>query len=824
MTQIKAHAKTKWNATQAQMTHDPEEFLAHLGPGHKQLLKDHLLSVSEGTQKRAQKAGLSASGALIGLLHDLGKYSADFQSYLSQITVAQDTEEEKPVRGSVDHSTAGAQTIWRTLSAPGAPTQIARELLALCIASHHSGMIDCIAPDGADKLSQRIDKPDAHSHHEEAWANADPAIKEKAAELLQDPRIVGELDQVTRRIRATDAQDTPRRLKLGLLARFLFSCLIDADRTDTSAACNPTAAALRQDGHYVDWKTLAARLEDYLRGLKNTTPVDVIRQEISQFCNAASQRPKGAFTLTVPTGGGKTLASLRFALHHAAKWKMDRIIYVCPYTSIIDQNASTARRILEPTGSPFASIILEHHSNLTPRKLTWRSKLLSENWDAPVVFTTAVQFLESLFGAGTRPARRMHQLANSVLIFDEIQTLPIRCVHLFNNGLNFLIEQCGATAVLCTATQPLLHRVQATKGALSLHAEIAPDSAALFTRLRRTEARYHAKPGGWEHREAAELADSEAQRAGGCLVVVNTKKEALSIFRECRAISSIPVSHLSTNMCPAHRMKVLFHLKKRLAARKPVICVSTQLIEAGVDISFGSAIRAAAGLDSIAQTAGRCNRNGEAPIGQVHIIELAGGIPPALEEIRAAQKQGLRVLNEYAPASQGAALDPADPAMTEQYFRYHFFDRAKEMGYPVGPQIAGRNDTLLRMLSDNTLAAGHSRSQLLLRQSFMTAAEAFEAIDTNTQGIVVPYMRKGRAIIAALCSTADPAALFVLGKQAQRFTVNVFPQVLEKLNKAGALHETQAGTGIHYLDEKYYNDADFGLNIEGAEEMELQLA
>jgi CRISPR-associated endonuclease/helicase Cas3 len=184
--------------------------------------------------------------------------------------------------------------------------------------------------------------------------------------------------------------------------------------------------------------------------------MDVLRREVSAHCLSASIRPKGTFTLTVPTGGGKTLASLRFALNHAAKWKMERVIYVSPYTSIIDQNADVVRGILEPRGTEFATVLLEHHSNLTPLKQTWRSKVLSENWDAPVVFTTAVQLLEALFGSGTRAVRRMHQMANAVLIFDEIQTLPVRCVHLFNNAMNFLVEQCGSSVVLCTATQPLL--------------------------------------------------------------------------------------------------------------------------------------------------------------------------------------------------------------------------------------------------------------------------------------------------------------------------------------------------------------------------------
>jgi CRISPR-associated endonuclease/helicase Cas3 len=186
--------------------------------------------------------------------------------------------------------------------------------------------------------------------------------------------------------------------------------------------------------------------------------VDQLRCEISEHCLAASERPKGVFTLTVPTGGGRTLASLRFAMHHARRWGMDRVICVRPYISIADQNAEVVRKVLEPEGCDFASIVLEHHSSLTPDKESWRGSVLAENWDAPVIFTTAVQVLEALFGGGTRSARRLHALAKAVIIFDEVQTLPVRMMHMFNNAVNFLAEQCGASVVLCTATQPLLIR------------------------------------------------------------------------------------------------------------------------------------------------------------------------------------------------------------------------------------------------------------------------------------------------------------------------------------------------------------------------------
>jgi CRISPR-associated endonuclease/helicase Cas3 len=503
---------------------------------------------------------------------------------------------------------------------------------------------------------------------------------------------------------------------------------------------------------------------------------------------------------------------------------MDRIIYVSPYTSIIDQNADVVRQILEPAGSEFASVVLEHHSNLTPLKDTWRSKVLSENWDAPVVFTTAVQFLDALFGPGTRAARRMHQMANAVLIFDEIQTVPVRCVHLFNNAVNFLVEQCGSTVVLCTATQPLLHKVDAGKGAIRLgeNAELMRDVGALFAKIQRHQVVDGRKPGGWEYGEAAGLAVTEARESGSCLVVVNTKREALSIYKECRAAAPDFLAYqLSTNMCPAHRLKIFESIRRR-PADTPVICVSTQLIEAGVDISFGSAIRALAGLDSIAQAAGRCNRHGESAMGQVHVINLSGEVPKKLADIRKAQEAAQRVLDENFAETGSRNVDLSNPDLIEKYFRYYFFDRRKEMDYPVGPDKAERDDTLLRMLGDNSLAVAASvpPPPIFMRQAFKTAAAAFEPIDANTRGVIVPYTPAGQAIIGELCAAHEVEKQFSLLRWAQRFTVNVFPDVLERLQQARAVHEVQEGTGILFLDEKYYSN-DYGLSEKGDEEMQF---
>jgi CRISPR-associated endonuclease/helicase Cas3 len=817
-------------------------FLAHLRPpGEEQLLRDHLLRVSAITSRLAAKVGMPRVGALIGLAHDLGKYSTAFQQYLRKVAgdAAMEMEPDFSLRGSVDHSTAGAQIIARGfIGAEEQTGRFAAEALALCIVSHHSGFIDCILPNGKDGLLQRLSKDDVLSHRSEAWSSVEAAIRAPLESLLNDPEVAVEITAAMDRIRTTDSDEVIQPFKQGLLLRLLFSCLIDGDRTDTADFDKPRGASFRQHGEYVSWQDLIDRLERKLAMFQNGGWVDQCRRDISSHCLAGAERRKGIFTLTVPTGGGKTLASLRFALHHAQRWGMERVIYVSPYISIADQNAQVVREVLEPKECDFASIVLEHHSNLTEEKESWRGSVLAENWDAPVVFTTAVQVLEALFGGGTRSARRLHALANAVIVFDEVQTIPIRAIHLFNNAVNFLVEQCGASVVLCTATQPLLHKVDKCKGAMKQGTELMPNPPKLFRDLRRYETFDRTnKPGGWSAAEVSALAMDEMREQGSCLVIVNTKRDALAIYAEWKEqlktleekMDAGCLVHLSTHMCPAHRLEALNRMKASLNPQigKHVLCVSTQLIEAGVDIDFATVVRDLAGLDSIAQAAGRCNRNGERAIGRVHIIKMAQALPRQLGEIRCAQENARRVLNDWREDEGERPFELSDPRQMEQFFKYHFFARANLMDYPVEPPIALRDDTLLQMLGENSMAVydakikGVTRSGMM--QSFHTAAQAFQAIDCQTQGVVVPFRKEGKDLIAELSAAHDLALEFRLLRRAQMFSVNVFQHEMESLKRNDAVYEAQPGTGVLCLREGFYSD-EFGLALDGTERMESLIA
>lgn len=823
------------------------EFVAHYREydGKIQSVSGHLQGVADKSKLFAKKIGLEEQGELIGLLHDLGKYSNEFQNYLGSAVglLRQDEDEEfvdaKGKKGKVDHSSAGAQFVWQELAKHGQLGEIVGQILALCVASHHSGLIDCLGASehnmGQDVFSKRMNKLDERTHLEEVIGKADQGIVAKARELLAQPEMLQNIQQGIRKIILAEPEKNDKSIisqqKIGLLVRFLFSCLIDADRIDTADFESPKGAALRMHGRYVDWGTLADRLEEHLTSLKPQHPIDKLRKDISDQCMEGASRDKGIYTLTVPTGGGKTLAGLRFALNHAKKHRMDRVIHVVPFTSIIDQNAGVARDILEPENTIPGSVVLEHHSNLTPEAQTWRAKILSESWDAPVVYTTSVQLLDTLFGAGTRSARRMHQLANAILVFDEIQTLPINCVHLFNNAINFLVEQCETTVVLCTATQPLLDQVDAAKGALRIPYgnEFISDVKGLFDKLKRVEVLNRRKPGGWSMDEIATLARNETERIGSCLVIVNTKKSAQSIFRLCSQAKDIPTYHLSTNMCPAHRKSILAEMRGRLDNGVPTLCISTQLIEAGVDVDFGAVIRFSAGLDSIAQAAGRCNRHGIHEVGIVHVVNPREESLNKLSDIKIGRDKAERVLDDYDKNPARFGNNRIGPEAMNWYYENYFFARAGEMQYPVTAQELGHDDTLLNLLSINPQVTNAYETvnkqspNMYLRQSFMTAAKAFKAIDAPTRGVIVPW-GEGSDLITQLCAAYSPDTEFELMRRAQQFSVNLFPNVLAQLIQSAAVQEVQEGTEILFLSDPRYYTEEFGLTDSPEGKMEVLYA
>ena len=805
-----------------------------------QSLATHLTETAAIAKMLAAKLGLDLAGELLGLMHDFGKYSLKFQKYIYDATGLinpdLDDEESTPGGSKVDHSTAGAQWVYRRLAAMGQKESgvLCGQMLGLCIASHHgAGLIDCLDDEGNVVWQKRFNKDDSLTHLSECLQNADESVLQQAEGLADKALLVQMLAPLKAVLMLPEAQagHQIKEFYLGCFTRFLFSCLIDADRINSADFERENQKEIRRLQEKPDWQAAIAKLEAKLAQFERRYPIDEIRRQIADDCLQRAADAQGIYTLTVPTGGGKTLASLRHALHHAQTHGLERIIYIIPYTSIIDQNAEAVRDIL---GDEW---VLEHHSNLDPEKQTWQNKLLSENWNKPIVFTTMVQFLDAWFGGGTRGARHIHPMANSVLIFDEIQTLPVKCVHLFCNALNWLVQFGGSSAVLCTATQPLLsacgvdefpeykRALVKARGLLQLapNAEIMGKNQALdklFADLSRVEIKFNEKAGGWSVDDAGAFLLTQFQTALSCLFIVNTKKWAKDLYQYCQQqnVPSEALFHLSTNQCAAHRKALFARMKQRLEQKLPVVCISTQLIEAGVDISMACVIRALGGLDSIAQAAGRCNRHGEnAGKGWVWVLNLQEpSLAKVLPDIDAGQQQAERVLREF------AGQDILQPKAMRQYFEYYFYQRSDEMAYQINKN---GSDSLLSWLSDNRynqaasdrngklkndVLRGHNLDPLLMH-SFKSAGRAFQVIDAPTRAVIVPY-GEGKALIAKLCGEYEPKAFYGYLNQAQRFSVNVFPNVWDKLLKEAAVQQI-ADTGIYYLHTSHYID-EYGLSVD----------
>lgn len=812
------------------MSSQRHEFVAHYraSDGAIQDVWSHLENVGQRSAKIADKIGLGPVGELLGLVHDLGKASSVFDDYIRQAAglPPRAGPSSREIKGRVDHSTAGGAWV-RFLTSQGPEAKISGQLIPLIAVSHHSGLIDCLTMDGKDGFGRRLDKSESQIRMNESLNNAPSDYIERVSRLVLSGNIESLLTDAIRSLCESGDSLNEVAFKAGLLTRFLFAALIDGDRIDTIDFQDPEQKALRRGGVYHTWGAMIEALENHLETFACQNHIDELRQDVSRRCLEAAFNDQGIYRLTVPTGGGKTLASLRFALHHAKRHGLERILYVIPYTSIIDQNANTIRSIIE-AHPDCRGMVLEHHSNLEPdRQNSPEHKLYAQNWDAPIVLTTMVQFLEALFGSGTSKVRRMHQMANAVIIFDEIQTLPIRCIHIFNLALRYLVEHCGSTALLCTATQPLLHTIEPRSRALPdrSDAEITPDLKTMFAQFKRVQLHDSTDSGPWSHEELSMRVVEQWERNKSVLVILNTKRDALRIYKELVGRGNMLIRHLSTSMCPAHRLDVLGEIIHRLEDREPVICISTQLIEAGVDLDFDVVFRALAGLDSIQQAAGRCNRHGKNDVGDVFVLELAEENLSRLPDIRIGKEITQRLLGEFRISPADFDCDLLSPRTMDRYYHYYFYQRQHEMDYPLNDRSpAGRHDSLFRLLSTNDTSVEAYKRQhreappLLLRQAFQTASECFQVIEQITRGIIVPYGNEGKQIIADLCALEpwdNPRELLI---RAQQYSVGCFPHVLATLDRQGALHSIREDVEIFFVEKSFYSD-DVGLLVEPSRSM-----
>lgn len=670
-----------------------------------QPLTEHLLATSHLAAERGGRIGLGQTAGLAGVWHDFGKHDPAFQRRL------------KGDPGGVDHSTAGAAEL---LKRAKGSERVPAELLAYAILGHHAGLPDANGSDAS--MARRIDmfeNPISPGLTAATQADFAPLLPEVLAKLRKDKA----------------------GFDLSVAGRMVFSCLVDSDFRDTEAFYDRLEARQRDR----DWPTLPDMLprlrtafDAHMKGFAADTDLNRLRAEVLAHVRAGAALPPGLFTLTVPTGGGKTLASLGFALDHAALHGHRRIIHAIPYTSIIDQTAAAFRQVFHGIDD----IVLEHHSSIDAEKPGQegrdKARLAMEDWAAPLVVTTNVQLFESLFAARPSRCRKLHNIAGSVIVLDEAQCLPRELLMPTLRMIDTLAAHYGCTIVLCTATQPAFDSRQLKQGGLRLEGrELAPDPPALARRL----CRARIAQGGVM--EDAALIDALRGAPQG-MVIVNSRKHALDLFQAAQAEGLEGAVHLTTRQYPAHRRRILADIRARLQGGLPCRLIATSLIEAGVDVDFPRGWRAEAGLDSIVQSAGRVNREGRRPPedSTLTVFEAPGQTLP----------RGLEPLIGAMRSTAGRHEDLLSPEAMRDWFEQVYWTRGPErMGQPmVDAFILGRSGTDF---------------------PYRSTAECYRMIDSEMVPVIIAHESESEAAVSRLGVADVPSGS--IARALQPFTVHV---------------------------------------------------
>lgn len=783
-------------------------YLAHIAEsGEEQSVKDHCRNAAKYAAKALKSIGLEQTAYLAALLHDAGKMKAEFQDYLKK--TFENGEQAK--RGSVNHTFAGVRfALERWHDSIEVGHLETAELLAFAVGAHH-GLFDCIDEHRSSGFQHRLTKEGIH--YEESIHNF---LKEcvSVGELdILFGKAVAEIVTVMEKIVSLSKQecdetaDQETDFYVGLLARALLSAVIEGDRRDTAEFMNDATFPEWPEDMRPIWTRGLEHMVAKLGSLKRGRDIDCARQSISDICAAAAQKPGGVYRLDVPTGGGKTLSSLRYALTHAKKWNKSRVIFTAPLLSILDQNAEVIREFVGDD-----SLILEHHSNMTepqetPERLN-EMELLTENWGSPIIITTLVQLLNTCFSGKTTAVRRFHALCNSVIVIDEVQTVPNKMLTLFNLMVNFLSEICSATIVLCSATQPCLEST--CHPLLQSPPDLVPFGKELWNIFRRTEIQNAGQARLEEIPNAIKkiLTDCES-----LLVVCNTKSEASYLFERLNG-SDYRCFHLSAAMCVEHRRYVLHELQDALNAAqgggRKVLCISTQLIEAGVDISFQQVVRFAAGMDSVIQSAGRCNRHAEQAIcAPVRIIQCLDEKLRCLADIERAKKATISLLNQFDHQPEAFQRDLSSREAINYY--YHSLYMGMNKDFQDNP--VSEHGSLYQLLSDNSQYAdvnAEGAGCFFMRQAFRLAGRLFQVFDEDTKSILVPY-QKGREIRESLLAAAqgygekDWEAIRSCIRDAGGYSVSVYQYQWDELQRLGAVFSL-FGDSIHILYDGFYDD------------------
>lgn len=704
-------------------------------------LDEHLLGVAELAGQFASVVGNRDWAHLAGLWHDLGKYSAEFQNYIRSASGYDTDAHIETQKGRVDHSTAGALYATKQHKAKGS-------VLAYLIAGHHAGLGDWEnADEGRSQLSIRL----RQTH-----------LLEQALLQTPPPEILNQHEPTSKPPRG----EALSPLAFSLWIRFLFACLVDADFLDTEEFMDKEKS--EQRSKFPNLQQLQGKFDTRLEAIcaaANDTKVNRMRRHILDWCLAAADENPGLFSLTVPTGGGKTLSSLAFALRHAIRYKKQRIIYVIPYTSIIEQTANILREI-------FGDCVIEHHSNFEPEKETAQSRLACENWDAPIVVTTNVQFFESLFAARTSKVRKLHRIADSVVILDEAQLLPPEFLQPILYALQEITSAYKTTVLICTATQPAIQEKPGSAHLIGLKSirEIVPDPNELHVELNRTTISLPADLNkGIEPQELATKLSAHRQ----ILCILNRRDEC----RELHTAMPEGAIHLSGYMCGQHRAEVIRTIKEKLNNNLEVRVISTQLVEAGVDFDFPVVYRALSGIDSIAQAAGRCNREGRLERGNVFVFVSWRKAPRGhLSHMEAATREVLRE-----PGNEILS-----PDSFEKYFSHLYWLKGSKQLDKFG------------IVEDLRQVDGY-------KIRFKSAARKFKLIDDSWQQSIFVRYENSPQLLAMFARGPDRWLL----RKLQRYSVSIPKNLFKQLTQTGEIVEISPGYFAQAFDGLYDNTLGF---------------
>ncbi len=786
-------------------------------------VQEHLDSVASLAKEYGKKAGFSSSAELAGLLHDMGKNTQAFSTYIERAV----KETGEPLE-RIDHSTAGAKYLYESYYIEKPTTQeeglanFVIEIIGMVILSHHSGLQNFVQVDGSQSdFFRRVCNADLPYYEEVRTVFLSVPGNEARVEEL----FISSVDEL--KAFSFEVQKLFQRYKKGkaspflffsLAMKYIFSCLIDADRTDsrrfdendTTELHKLNEAFFKESYGYV-----MEQVEEWAQGEEALKPINQLRAEMSEQCDKLAEEPSNIYQLSIPTGGGKTYASLRYGLKHAYLTGKERIIYVVPYTTILEQNADEVRKIIRNEAQ-----VLEHHANVIDdaesenepdfyRKPSQKKmQLARDNWDHPIIFTTMVQFLDTFYSKGTRKSRRLHNLTNAVVIFDEVQSVPIKHISLFNSAVNFLHHIGKSSIILCTATQPSF-----TKTAYPLmmpeNTEMVSNLPDVVRAFERVTLENKVEKEGWDAKEISDFTLKTLENQQSILIILNTKKAVLNVYQQLKETPNVHVYHLSTSMCPQHRKDILNEVRKKLEMKnEKIICISTQLIEAGVDISFQCVIRSLAGIDSVAQAAGRCNRHAETEKGIVYMIRAKDEALSKLPEL----KLGQEVTEEDVLSRDKLASNLLGPNAIQTYFNYYLSKASRRI------QLTDRelNVELIELLNYSQKYIDiipRSQQRNLMPTMYKTLEAHFEVIEAPTTAILVPY-GEGEKLIQKLNEDIhDYDQLNHYLKKAQQFSVNVYRHTLRSLAEEGLLVSLY-NDSIYALKDGGY-DENYGLEIEG---------